>query len=124
MGKFVVYKVDTGYDFRLKAANGETIGTSQVYTTKESCIDGIESVMNNAKVAEVEDQTLSGYEEKKHPKFEIYVDKGGSFRFRLTARNGQNILASQGYTVKASCNNGINSVRENAPKAEVEITED
>lgn len=47
-------------------------------------------------------------------KFEIYNDKKGEFRFRLKAGNGQTILASEGYSGKAACNNGIESVRKNA----------
>lgn len=46
--------------------------------------------------------------------FEIYKDKAGEFRFRLKAKNGQNILASEGYKQKASCENGIKSVRKNS----------
>ena len=48
-------------------------------------------------------------------KFEIYEDKGGEFRFRLKASNGQNILASEGYKAKSGCENGIESVMKNAP---------
>jgi len=48
-------------------------------------------------------------------KFEIYNDKAGEFRFRLKASNGQNILASEGYSAKAGCTNGIESVKTNAP---------
>ncbi len=47
-------------------------------------------------------------------KFEIYKDKAGEFRFRLKASNGQNILGSEGYVKKASCTNGIESVRKNS----------
>ncbi|MFD1294858.1 YegP family protein [Lutibacter holmesii] len=47
-------------------------------------------------------------------KFEIYTDKGGEFRFRLKANNGQPILASEGYKAKSSCTNGIESVRKNS----------
>lgn len=50
-------------------------------------------------------------------KFEIYTDNGGEFRFRLVASNGQNILASEGYKTKASCLNGIESVKKNAQDA-------
>ena len=39
MGKFVIYRKNTGYDFHLKAANGETIGTSEIYTKKDACVD-------------------------------------------------------------------------------------
>ncbi|HDY85991.1 hypothetical protein LCGC14_1561600 [marine sediment metagenome] len=48
-------------------------------------------------------------------KFELYKDNAGEFRFRLKAGNGENILASEGYTTKASCENGIASVRKNSP---------
>lgn len=47
-------------------------------------------------------------------KFEIYKDKAGEFRFRLKAGNGQIILASEGYTTKAACENGIESVKTNS----------
>jgi uncharacterized protein YegP (UPF0339 family) len=44
-------------------------------------------------------------------KFEVYKDKAGGFRFRLKAANGQNILSSEGYNSKASCLNGVESVK-------------
>jgi hypothetical protein len=47
-------------------------------------------------------------------KFELYTDKAGEFRFRLKAGNGENILASEGYKQKSSCENGIESVKKNA----------
>jgi len=53
------------------------------------------------------------------PKFEIYKDKAGKFRFRLVAPNGETIATSEGYQAKDSCENGIRSVKENAAKAEV-----
>lgn len=120
MGKFVIRKVPAGFDFYLKAVNGEAIGTSQVYSTKESCINGVESVMKSAPDAEVEDQTVNRYEQKKSPRFEIYYNKAGAFCFRLMAADGQEILTSQAYTAKASCHNGIRSVVENAPVADIE----
>lgn len=52
-------------------------------------------------------------------KFEIYKDKKGEFRFRLIAANGQVIATSQGYKTKASCKNGINSVKKNAPNTDI-----
>ena len=119
MGKFVFKTVASGYKFDLKAGNGEVIATSEVYTTEAACKNGIESVAKNAPVAAVEDQTVEGYEEAKHPKFEMYVDKAGEFRFRLKATNGQVIAVSEGYTSKAGCENGIDSVKKNAADAEV-----
>jgi uncharacterized protein YegP (UPF0339 family) len=46
-------------------------------------------------------------------KFECYKDKAGEYRFRLKAGNGENILSSEGYKSKASCDNGIASVKKN-----------
>jgi uncharacterized protein YegP (UPF0339 family) len=46
--------------------------------------------------------------------FEIYTDKGGEFRFRLKSGGGDNLLASEGYKAKASCTNGVESVKKNA----------
>ena len=119
MGKFVIKETATGIKFDLKAGNGEVIATSEVYTTEAACKNGIESVAKNAPVAGVEDQTVEGYEAVKHPKFEMYVDKAGEFRFRLKATNGQIIAVSEGYKAKASCMNGIESVKTNAPEADV-----
>ena len=47
-------------------------------------------------------------------KFEIYPDKGGKFRFRLKATNGQIVLSSQGYSTKAAAIKGAESVKENS----------
>lgn len=123
MGKFVMKKTNTGVKFDLKAGNGEVIATSEVYTTDAACKNGIESVKKNAPVAAVEDQTVEGYATEKNPKFEVYTDKAGEFRFRLKATNGQIIAVSEGYTAKASCLNGIESVKKNAPDAAVEVVE-
>ena len=119
MGKFVVKEVKTGVKFNLVATNGQVIGTSEIYTTKTACQNGIKSVKTNAASANIEDQTVEGYETQNNPKFEIYTDKAGEYRFRLKARNGETILVSEGYTKKASCQNGVESVQKNAPEAEV-----
>ena len=113
MGKFVVKETATGFKFDLKATNGQTIATSEVYTTNAACLNGIDSVKNNC-VGEVEDQTVEPVETKKHPKFELYADKAGEFRFRLKAKNGQNIGSSEGYKALKSCLNGIESVKKNS----------
>ena len=119
MGKFAVKTTKTGFHFNLLAGNGEIIGDSEVYTTKEACMKGIESVRKNAEAANFEDQTVEEIVAAVCPKFEMYTDKAGEFRFRLKARNGEIILASEGYKAKTSCQNGIESVRKNAPEAEV-----
>ena len=123
MGKFVVRKTNTGIKFDLKAGNGEVIATSEVYASEASCLKGVASVQKNAPVAAVEDQTVEGYVVQKHPKFEMYTDKAGEFRFRLKATNGQIIAVSEGYKAKASCENGIASVKKNAVDAPIEKQE-
>lgn len=123
MGKFVVKTVASGVKFDLKAGNGETIATSEVYTSKGACMNGIKSVKKNAPVAAVEDQTVEGFATEKHPKFEVYQDKSGEYRFRLKATNGQVIAVSEGYVAKASCLNGVESVKKNAATAEPEMAE-
>lgn len=119
MGKFVIKQTTTGVKFDLKAANGEVIATSEVYKSEAACKAGIESVRNSAPAANVEDQTVEGYEAATHPKFELYQDKAGEYRFRLKARNGEIIAVSEGYTAKAGCKNGIESVMKNAADAQV-----
>lgn len=123
MGKFVVKATKTGFVFNLKAGNGETIATSEVYTTEAACLKGVESVRKNAVDAKLEDQTVAEVAAVTNPKFEMYTDKAGEFRFRLKARNGEVIAASEGYKAKASCLNGIDSVRRNASDAAVEKLE-
>ena len=119
MGKFVMRKTNTGFKFDLKAGNGEVIATSEVYSSKDACLKGIASVQKNAPVAAVENQTVEGFAEEKHPKFEVYTDKSGEFRFRLKATNGQVIATSEGYKAIASCLNGVESVKKNAPEAPI-----
>jgi len=125
MGKFVISKTKNGeFTFSLKAGNGEVILTaSESYTSLSGCKGGIESVRKNA-LSHIEDQTVDGFEELTHPKFQVYLDKAGEYRFRLKAKNGENIGKSEGYKAKASCKNGIASVGKNAPDAKIEEPEE
>ena len=123
MGKFVIREKNDKFSFRLKAGNGETIATSQMYKSLTTCKAGIASVMANAPIANLENQTEEGFAAQKHPKFEVYKDNAGEFRFRLKAKNGQNIAASEGYASEKSCLNGIESVRRNAVDAKIEMEE-
>lgn len=120
MGKFVMKETAAGVKFDLKATNGQVIANSEVYSSEDACLKGIESVKKNAPDAAVENQTVEGYAEEKHPKFEIYQDKAGEYRFRLKATNGQIIATGEGYKTLASCENGVESVKKNAPDAEIE----
>jgi uncharacterized protein YegP (UPF0339 family) len=126
MGKFVIKKTPTGaFNFSLYAANKEKIAVaSQVYSTKAACKKGMESVGKNAAkcIAEdrVEDKTLKNPTEKTCPKFEIYFDKAGLYRYRLIASNGESIaMSEEGYKSKSGVMNGIKSVSVNAIDAEI-----
>ena len=120
MGKFVVKETKSGVKFDLKATNGQVIASSEVYKSKASCLKGIKSVMTNAPIANLEDQTVEDYKVEKNPKFEIFKDKAGEFRFRLKAKNGEIIATSEGYKSMDNCKNGIESVRKNAVDAPIE----
>ena len=119
MAKFVISKAKTGYKFNLKAGNGQVIATSEIYDSESGCKNGVDSVKKNAPIAPVEDQTVDGFATEKCPKFEVQKDKAGEFRFRLKAGNGQIIATGEGYTTRANCINGVESVKKNAPDAEV-----
>ena len=110
MGKFEITTRKNGdYQFNLKATNGQVILTSQGYSTKANCINGIESVKKNSQ------------DEKR---FDRKIASDGSPFFNLIATNGQVIGSSQMYANETNMNNGIASVMNNAPDAEiVDLTE-
>ena len=105
MAKFEISVRKNGeFQFNLKASNGEIILTSEGYTTKAACLNGVESVKKNA----VEDK-----------RFEKLVAKNGKPYFSLKATNGQVIGQSQMYASERNRDNGIASVMKNAPVAEI-----
>ena len=127
MGKFIIKKTPSGaFNFSLLASNKQKIAvSSQVYTTKGACKKGMESVGKNAQRCidenRIVDLTLKTHEEKTCPKFEIYIDKAGMFRYRLIAPNGESLAISEdGYKSKSSCMNGIKSVGVNAMNSQIE----
>jgi uncharacterized protein YegP (UPF0339 family) len=106
MGKFVITKRTNGdFQFNLKAGNGQVILTSQGYATKPSCENGIESVRTNS-------QDDNRFERKTSSNDKPY--------FNLKATNGQIIGSSEMYESTASMENGISSVKSNAPDASIE----
>ncbi|MFL9832710.1 YegP family protein [Chryseobacterium terrae] len=106
MGKFIISKrKNDDYQFNLKATNGQVILTSQGYSSKAACENGIESVKTNAP-----DDT----------KYERKTASDGSPYFVLKAGNGQIIGNSEMYSSVKSMENGIESVKSNAPDASVE----
>jgi len=106
MAKFEVYQSGkkNEFRFRLKADNGQTILSSEGYTSKASCLNGIDSVRKNAA----------------DPKrFNKTTTPSNMFRFSLTAANNQIIGVSQNYKSESGRDNGIESVKRNAPNAEI-----
>ena len=120
MAKFVLSAAKTGFKFNLVASNGETIASSQVYKSVATAKNGIASVAANAPVANIENQTVKDFKAEVNPKFEVYKDKKGEFRFRLKAKNGQIIATSEGYSKVDSCLKGVASVKKNATDAKIE----
>ena len=121
-GKFVIITAKNGeFTFNLKASNGEVVLTaSETYPNMGECENGIASVKKNSG-AHIEDQTRE--EKQTNPKYELYKDKAGEFRFRLKAANGEIIGKSEGYKAKASAKKGIASIAKNAPDAPVIVAE-
>ncbi|MDR6805488.1 uncharacterized protein YegP (UPF0339 family) [Dyadobacter sp. BE34] len=106
MGKFVITKRANGeFQFNLKAGNGQVILASEGYTTKAACENGIESVKKNS---------------QDDARFERLTSKNDKFYFLLKATNGQAIGSSEMYESVASRDNGIESVKKNAPDADVD----
>jgi uncharacterized protein YegP (UPF0339 family) len=103
-GKFELYKDKAGeFRFRLKASNGENIGSSEGYTAKSGAKNGIESVKKNS----VNDNH-----------YEVFEGNNGKHYFRLKAGNGEVILASQGYSSVSGAKEGSQAVKRAAPDAE------
>ena len=118
MGAFFLKRTATGFKFDLKAANGEVVATSEVYTTKAVCIKGIRSIQavaGSAGCADTENEA-----QMKNPKFVIFQDKKGYYRFRLLARNGKIIARSEAYMTRYGCEKGIEATRNSAMSETVE----
>ena len=121
VGRFVIKPTLNGFRFDLQAANYETIASSESFSSEAACREGVERVIKTAPAAAVEDRTKESYTARRNPKFEVYQDGAGQFRFRLKAKNGEIIAASEGYKAKASCLNGIKSVVRNSAAAKVVV---
>lgn len=105
MGKFVIKQTSSGqYRFNLKADNGQVILTSESYTSKAGCQNGIASVKSNA---------------KDDNKYDRLTSSNSKYYFNLKATNGQIIGTSEMYETSAGRDNGIESVKTNAPEASV-----
>ena len=120
MGKFLIRETASGMKFDLLAANGQVILSSEVYNSRAAVLKGIASIRQIVPGAKVENQTGEGYQVMSHPKFELYQDRAGEYRFRLKARNGKIVGISESYATKSGAHNGIESVKTNAAQAEID----
>jgi len=120
MSRFVIKKVKTGIKFDLYAGNGQDIVSSEVYSARAAVLRGIDSVRKNAPAASLLDLTDPEAAAVPNPKFELYRDKAGEYRFRLRSRNGKIIAVSDPYGTKAAALSGLESVRKNAAEAALE----
>tara|TARA_R110001606_G_scaffold282890_1_gene431416 strand:- start:213 stop:542 length:330 start_codon:yes stop_codon:yes gene_type:complete len=106
MGKFVISKRTNGeFQFNLKANNGQVILTSEGYSSKAGCENGILSVKTNS---------------QDDSKFDKKTSSNGKPFFNLKANNGQIIGTSEMYESTSGRDNGIASVKSNAPSASTE----
>jgi large conductance mechanosensitive channel protein len=119
MPKFQVYKDAAGkFRFRLRAENNKIIAIGEAYEQYAGCINGIKSIQKNS-TAPIEDTTVEG-QQFSNPKFQVYKDNAGKFRFHLNARNGEIIAeSSEGYETKDACLNSIDVVGQSG-EAEIE----
>ena len=115
MSRMELRRTDTGYKFDLKAANGETVATSEVYATKAACLKGAESVLRSAPTAPAVDPEQDSV--TKNPRFEVFRDRAGRFRFRLRSRNGKIIAVSEPYLTRFGAQQGVEAVRKAARAA-------
>ena len=117
MGKFVISTRKNGeFQFNLKANNGQVILSSEGYTTKAACNNGIESVRKNS----ADDGRFERKEAANDARFERKESTNGKWYFNLKSTNGQVVGSSQMYESEASRENGIQSVMNNAPDATVD----
>jgi uncharacterized protein YegP (UPF0339 family)/large-conductance mechanosensitive channel len=123
MPKFQIYKDTAGkYRFRLKADNNKIIAVGEAYEKYASCMNGIKSIQKNSK-APIEDTTVEG-QRFSNPKFQVYKDNSGKFRFHLYARNGEIIAdSSEGYETKDACFSGISVVGQSDTAEIKDLTE-
>lgn len=101
--------VDGSWYFLLTATNGQIIGISQMYSTESNAKAGIASVINVVKGT-----NLAGPAAQGAIRFEVFKGMDARYYFHLKAANGQVVLQSQGYSTRASANNGVTSVKTNA----------
>ena len=105
----------TGFRFELIASNGQAVVGSEVYSAKAACLKGARSVIAVSEKAPCVDLTRG--ETAANPRFEIFQDKAGGYRFRLRSRNGKIIAASESYQTRYGAARGVEAARRSAGEA-------
>lgn len=118
-GRIIVKQTTSGFKFDIVSYKNEVLASSEIYSTLNGCLNGISSVKHNAVDGTIYDQTIKNTSVKPNPKFVIYLDKVGEYRFRLKARNGEILAASDAYKSKESCINDINKLKNIITRAEI-----
>ena len=112
-----LHRTPTGFRFELIAANGQPVAGSEVYSTRAACVKGGKSMAAVARKAPCVDLTRG--ETAANPRFEIFRDKAGGYRFRLRSRNGKIIAASEPYQTRRGAAQGVEAARRSASEANV-----
>ena len=116
--KYQVYEDMAGkFRFRLRAGNNKIVAVSEAYEAKAGAMNGVKSVQTNCQ-SKIEDTTIPG-EKLPNPKYTVFKDAAGEYRFNLTAANGEIIAQSEGYETKQGCMHGIEAVQKSCD-AEIE----
>ncbi|CZE46009.1 YegP family protein [Campylobacter geochelonis] len=119
MSRFIIKSAKDGVKFDLEI-NTHVVCTSQVYKSLNGCQNGIESVKKNASLHKVDDLTIEEKAQLSNPKFEVYQDKAGGFRFRLKASNGQIVAVSEDFKAKEDCLKVIELIAKEAYRAQIQ----
>lgn len=91
-----VLESTAGFRFNLHAQNGETVLSSESYTTKAAAWNGAFAIQDAAAL---------------EASFTIKTATDNRYYFTLTAENGQVVGVSQMYTTRTAAQNGIASVK-------------
>ena len=116
--KYQIYEDVAGkFRFRLRAGNNKIVAVSEAYEAKAGAMNGVKSVQTNCQ-SKIEDTTIQA-QKLPNPKYQVFKDVAGQYRFNLSAANGEIIAQSEAYKTKEGAMNGIEAVQKSCD-AEIE----
>jgi len=121
MGKFVVKKNKSGYAYHFEGEDALIYGSSDYHKSLNAARIGIDSVKNIAPICRTEDMTAENVKPLRNPKFEIYRDGNKKLRFRMKAKNGQQVLTSVPFKEKDDLLTVIEIIKSTAADASVQM---